>query len=381
MKKAVFGLMLFLLAFSFAPTTMAATFDGGEMYSLGSGTEVDDDLYVGAANVTVSGDALADLVAFGSNVLINGSVGHDLLTAGGSVSVLNDVADDLRVAGGTVMVDSVVGDELMAAGGMLQILSGTTVAGDMVLAGGYIVFDGLVEGETMIYGDEVVINGTLQGDVMIEAGTKLTIGSGAVIDGDVLYKGSTEAVIDEGAFVNGEFVYERVSRAQYHADGFGVALAAFVGVMNLVKLLVLLVSAVVLVLVFKKYSKEVVRLGLTKPGRGFLTGFVCAIVIPVAVVILMFTVVGIGFGILGMLAYAFFILLSKVYGGMLLGGLFAKWAKSKVGIDWKWALLGVLVLQIVCLVPIIGWALYCIFFLIAFGSLLQVCYKKLWLTR
>jgi len=32
-------------------------------------------------------------------------------------------------------------------------------------------------------------------------------------------------------------------------------------------------------------------------------------------------------------------------------------------------------------VPIIGWALYCIFFLIAFGSLLQVCYKKLWLTR
>jgi len=372
---------LALFALSFAPATMAATFEGSEMYSLGSKTEVDDDLYVGAANVSISGNVMADLFAFGSNVLINGVISHDLFSAGGSVNIFNDVNDDARVAGGQVMIGGNIGDELMAAGGMVQLLSDSTVGGDAVLAGGLITVEGEINGDTLIYGDEILIDGTLHGDLTIESGSKLTFGSSAVVDGNINHKGTVEAIINEGAVINGELVFEKTTRGAHKGDGFKFAFFAFVGVVNLIKLLVLLATALVLLFVFKKFTKEVVRLGLTKPGRGFLTGFVISIVVPVTAVILIVTILGAAFGILGLMAYAFFMLLAKIYGGIVLGGLFAKWAKSKVGIDWKWALLGVFVLQVVCLIPIIGWLIYCAFFLIAFGSLLQICYKKLWLTR
>ena len=57
----------------------AATFAGGEEYSLGKNKNIDGNLYAGGAVVSIAGSITGDLITGGGNVIITGNISDDIL--------------------------------------------------------------------------------------------------------------------------------------------------------------------------------------------------------------------------------------------------------------------------------------------------------------
>ena len=381
MKKGkVFLIFIPLLLLFVAQPVAAATLKGGEDVSVAKDQVVYDDLYIGGGNVTVLGNVSEDLLTAGGNILLNGGVGVDAIAAGGSVQILSPVGDDVRVAGGQVVIGDSVGGDVLAAGGDIKLLSSSVVAGDVVIAGSRVVLDGAVAGDVQIWADEVIINGSVSGNVTVK-GARVTINDTAVISGDLTYSAPEAAKIADGATVSGVTTFDQMKQHRSQEKKGAGFLVALGGIFLVGKLFVTLLAALVLVLLFQKFSRMVSMGVLENYGKNALLGFAALIVTPFALILIAatlvgFLVAGIGFGV-----YALGLFLAKALVGIVAGALLSQWIKKEAIVDWKWAILGVVVVQVVSLIPFVGWIAMCLLFIGTFGALVSIVYQQFWVKR
>jgi len=361
----------------------AALVQTGEEYSLVKGETISENLYVVGGNVTISGDVQGDLIIAGGNIIVTGNISEDVLIVGGSLSVLGEIGEDLRIAGGQVTIGGNVGKDVVTVGGMIHILSNVTVDGDILVGGGKVIIDGVVKGDVNIGGGEIDINGQVAGDVRARA-QELKIGEKAVISGNLVYDAPKEAVIDESASIAGEIVF---NKALFFPQKEGRDIKNILQTIGIffafAKLFALLAAALVAVFIFRKFSTAVVEQGVLHLRMNLLRGFVVLIVVPVAVFLLLISVLGSLIGVIGGLVYIIFLLIAKVYAGIILGSwIFRIFAKTKeVEVDWKIAVLGVLLLYIISFLPYIGGIINLFVLLVVFGSISYLWYRQFWLTR
>ena len=377
MKKILILLLSFFMLAAFSAS--AATFRVGEVYEYKGGVIVDD-LYIVGGAIDVTGDINGDGILVGGDISVLGNVTEDILAAGGVIRLLGSVGDDVRVVGGDITVSSKIGGDLVVAGGFVRILSDSIIAGEAVIVGGTIVMNGTVASNLTIYGEEVTINGPVNGDVTLRFSKKVTIGEDASIAGNLTYSALEEVEIPEGVLIGGE-----VTRVELPMKKFGKFgkedFGKFVGFLILGKILLMLVTGVLAVLVFKQFSRTVGGQTYANFWKHALLGFVALIIIPIAAVLLLVTMLGayIGFLLLG--AYILMLAIAKVYAGIVAGALLSKWIMKKIIVDWKWALLGITALQVILLIPFFGNLVAFILILATFGTLGTMAYRRFWLTR
>ena len=378
LRKTLFFIIPLVLLLAALPA-FGATLKGGEEVSLPQSENIKDDLYIGGGNVVVLGTVRDDLISVGGSVLVNGSVGADLMVAGGSVQVLSSVGDDARLAGGQVLVGDSVGGDAVAVGGDVKFLSSSTVRGDVVAAGGRVVLDGSIEGDARVWAGEVLINGSITGNVEIKADS-IVIGEGAKISGDFTYSSPKEADISDGATILGETTF--TERKPYKKDfpGAGV-LFALGGALLFWKLLVTLVAALGLVLLFRRFTHTLSIEALSNFGKNTLLGFAVLVVTPIGLFLIAMTFVGALVAGIGALTYFLVLLLAKALVGVIAGALLAQLIKKEAVVDWKWATLGVVALQVVWLVPLVGWLITFAMFLVTLGALSSMAYRHIWVGR
>jgi len=376
--------VLSLIALFTVPTlAVAALIQTGEEYSLVKGETISGNFYVVGGKVTISGDVEGDLVMAGGDILIIGNVGKDVLAVGGTLRILGDIGDDLRVAGGDVTVGGNVGSDILTGGGMVHILSDVTVEGDIIVGGGKVIIEGIVKGDVLIGGGEVDINGEVAGNVRAKV-KELTIGNRAVIGGSLVYDSPKEAVIHESASIAGEVVYTNaIFFPGKDGKDFKNAFQAVGILLAFAKLLALIATALVAVFVFRRFTMEIVEQSVSRPWINLLRGFVILIVVPVAVVLLLISILGAVIGIIGAIVYLLFLLIANVYAGIIFGSWVFKIAakRKEVEIDWKIAVGGVLLLFLISLIPFVGEIVKGLALLIAFGSISYFWYRGFWLTR
>ncbi|OGG86431.1 hypothetical protein A3H15_03070 [Candidatus Kaiserbacteria bacterium RIFCSPLOWO2_12_FULL_50_28] len=372
-----------LLAVLFPVGAFAATIKGGETYSLKQSEVIKDNFYVGAGEVSIAGDVDGDLIAGGGSVTVSGSTSGDVLVGGGDVAILDDVRGDLRVAGGNVLVTSNVAGDLVVLGGNVRILSGSTIGKDLVVLGGRLLLNGNVKGDVTVGVGEVEIDSRIDGDVYIKNSDKITIGASSVISGNLTYSGKDASIlnISDGASVMGETVFKE-SKIFQRKEAKNILLA-FLGLFVFLKLLALLVVVILSVVLFKRFSSNVVETVVQSPGKELIRGFAVLIVIPALIILSFFTMIGFLVGIITLLAYITLIILSSIYSGVVLG----VWAHKiitkgdDIMVDWKTALFGTIALSLIVMLPIIGWIVGAFFFLVSLGSISNTVYHGLWLNR
>ncbi|HCM43897.1 TPA: hypothetical protein DIS55_03010 [Candidatus Kaiserbacteria bacterium] len=372
-----------LLAVLFPVGAFAATIKGGETYSLKQSEVIKDNFYVGAGEVSIAGDVDGDLIAGGGSVTVSGSTSGDVLVGGGDVAILDDVRGDLRVAGGNVLVTSNVAGDLVVLGGNVRILSGSTIGKDLVVLGGRLLLNGNVKGDVTVGVGEVEIDSRIDGDVYIKNSDKITIGASSVISGNLTYSGKDASIlnISDGASVMGETVFKE-SKIFQRKEAKNILLA-FLGLFVFLKLLALLVVVILSVVLFKRFSSNVVETVVQSPGKELIRGFAVLIVIPALIILSFFTMIGFLVGIITLLAYITLIILSSIYSGVVLG----VWAHKiitkgdDIMVDWKTALFGTIALSLIVMLPIIGWIIGALFFLVTLGSISNTIYHSLWLNR
>jgi hypothetical protein len=206
------------------------------------------------------------------------------------VSFVGETPDDVRMAGWSVDVDGIVNGDLTAAGREVTIGPHAHVTGRAWLTGQTVIVNGTFERELGVAGAIVRLAGELNQPVTIVA-EKLEILSTARVRAPLKYKGPAEAEIAPGASVAGPIVYERISEREA-SDA-----RSLVGVSTLLFATHLLIAGLLLLALAPRVAAAVVGTMRETPGRSLLVGGALLVTIPVIVLFLLITVIGIPLGL------------------------------------------------------------------------------------
>jgi len=383
MKKVFYSSILALFVFSvLVMPVSAAKFEAGQQYVLGKDQSINENLYAAGTNIAIKGNLEGDLVTAGQTINVFGKVAQDITAAGNNLNFMGEIGGDLRAAGAFVNIDSNIIGDMLAAGGQIQVVKDANLAGTIRLAGGIINIEGNILGPAKIKGDKVIINGRVARDAEITASKELVIGKDAVIDGKITYKSPKEAIIESGAKVNTELSFIKIEQKFKPGVRKGAMLAIFT-TLWFVKLLMLLAAALLLFGFFRKWLSGFVRETISNFGRELVSGFIFLFIVPIAVVFLFITIIGILPGIAGILAYVLFLIFAGVLSGVVFGSWLGKYlfkAENYV-VDWKTIIGGIILFQLVCLIPFVGWIIGFVVFLACLGRLYYAAYQNFWLGK
>lgn len=352
----------------------ASEFRAGQQPSFASSERADGNLYMAGGAVISAGNASKDLLIAGGTVLSSGQVIGDMFVVGGDVTILGQVFGDARVGGGNIIISGDIFGDAVVGGGQI-ILSGKSVGGDVALAGGTVRVDSEIKGNVKIAGGEIYLNSSIGGNVNIKA-EKLTLGPNADIRGNLKYEAKKPAIIENGGVVRGETIFTELSRGSVVNRG---GIFEFFTVMILVKFLMIFIASLIVGLVFRKYSKELVEKATANPLKEFGRGIVTMIVLPVLSIILLVTIIGIPLGILGLLSTLIIFIFVSIITPIFLGAVIYGWMfkKSDYIVNWKTILLGSIVYVFLGLIPFIGWIAICVLSAITLGAMLNIKWQVL----
>jgi hypothetical protein len=196
-----------------------------------------------------------------------------------------------------------------------------------------------------------VVNGRVDGDVLL-TGDDLRLGPGARISGQVSYRSGDDLVIDPGAEVSGG-VWQVTSDRAWRRAAQG---ATIVGGITLSIGIMLL--GVILVLAMPRFSREAVAAIRQQPWQVLGLGIAVLVGVPVLLVLLVVTIVGIPLAVLFGFAYGALLMLGYLVGALFVGD-FALGRIDPAKLDSAWWRALFLVLAIVAIafvkaVPVVG---------------------------
>jgi cytoskeletal protein CcmA (bactofilin family) len=369
LSKKFFSLLTFALAVYLVPaTTMAASvMRTGESVSVAADQVVEGDFYGLGDRVVVSGEVREDLLVAAGSVRINGRTGFDVAGLAGTVILDGFVGDDVRLVAGEVEVSGEVTGDLVVLAGSLKVLSTAKISGDLIFFGG----EAVVEGEVgkSIYGSSanIRIDSKVGGDVDIKTDS-LTLGDRTDITGMVKYTSVNELARSQNARVAG-----KVTKIDpiIPADTLLKDLA--------VSFLIMLFSALVWFLLFRGFLTRNVILANNHPLRSWLIGFGVIFLVPISIVVLLFSALGSLVGIILLFSYLTLIFVSISFSGVVIGS-YLKLAFPNLfnePVSLQSIVLGTVAAYLLILVPFIGAVLVLGVVVMTIGALATTTYRLL----
>ncbi|WP_435334531.1 bactofilin family protein [Haloarchaeobius sp. TZWWS8] len=316
---------------------------------------------------------------------IPGTVAAESAIANTYVVAEGETVNGLDVVGATVVIRGTVQGDLNAAAADVRIEETGVVTGDVNVAAASLTIAGRVEGnvnagvatlelrEGSVVGGSVAagaadatLAGEVTGNVELGADT-IRVADTAVIGGDLRYDGDLQRA--EGASIAGEVVRDDTIGA---GDGAfsGVAEDVLEGLFTVYGFVVNLVVGALLLLVLPRFSERVAARAITDPVKSGGVGLLALIAVPVALVLLALTIIGIPFTVVGALLFALVAWVAVIYGRFAIGS----WLVAKAGGDNRWLALvvGLLVGLVFSWVPVVDGVLELAVFLLGLGALALV---------
>jgi len=327
-----------------------------------------ENAYIAGQEVYVSSTAEKDLLGAGGKVTVNAPVIGDLMLAGGSVNILDSVGGDVRVAGGDVTVAKSVGGDLFVFGGTVTILPSATIGGDVIIFGGTVDIQGAVQGSLKVHAESVTINGVVMGPASVKTTDSVSFGEKADFRSSLAYSAPIDATIAEGAKLGGEVVFTKEDGKSSNDKNIIAGILAIVGIMMLIKFVGILSVALVIVYTFKNTSLALSTQTIQRFWPMVGVGLVATIVIPIILVLLFVSVVGMYFGFILLALYLFALLVAGVFMCITTGALLSKLIQKEVKIDWKWTILGTVVVFVLPFIPFLGWVAILVLFFASMGA-------------
>lgn len=265
---------------------------------LGVSDTIAGDFVTAAGNVELGSNVEGDVYMAGGNIAIQRQVNGEVFAVGGSVAIQSKVRDDLYAAGGSVRLDSEIGGDVKAVGGHLSLSPEASVEGRASLAGASIEVKGRVGKSLKALGETIRLSGEIRGDVDLTA-REVEILPGANIRGKLRYRSPQPAKIDSAAVIQGGVSYlpMEIERGAATAGKVAGMLGAVLAVAGLALLGGLLLT------LFPAFVRTASNTLGSEPGKSLILGFALLVSLPVAVVLLLVTVIGIPIGLAALLLY------------------------------------------------------------------------------
>jgi hypothetical protein len=360
---AIIGVLMLMPSLVAAETVVRT----GDSVVVSTDQVVESDFYALGSTVVHTGRVVGDMYAVGGTVTAQGQVETDLTALGVRVDVDGAIGDDVRVIGGETHIAGTVGGDVFVIGGMLTVLPSATIEGDVYFFGGEGEINGAVGGSVLGQAERLRIDAPVGALVDVTTRQGLTLGARADISGDVTYRSTRELVRAPDAVIGGELIAQTLMVAE---DSFSLT-------ERLLPTLVMLFGSLVLYLVGRSFISAVVSRALTRSLRAAFVGAGLLFAGPIVAVFLVATVLGLVVGLSGLGVLLVFMTLSYSIAPMVLGVLLWHLGGGSDALQPFAILLGVCVLQLLLLIPGVGWLVIFALTVIAAGALAEVAVTRI----
>ncbi len=322
-------------------------------------------------DVTVT--APADILfAAGASIDVESKDIAEIVAAGGDVDLADVATNRIIAAGGDVTIGGTITKSLIAAGGNVAVREGTKIGGDAILAGGNVEFAGDMDGELAASGGSITVGGRIGGDATLRA-REITLRPGTTIGGNLSYSSRGELKIPEGVQIAGTVT--RMGEAEsWNVDvSFGKIIAGFLMALIGAIIALFIFSGVVLAL-FSRQIEKAAHVVSDQPLQSLGLGVLLTVALPVSVLILVITIIGIPLGLFtlatgGILA-GLGIVVAAYWTGMTMRRAVAHdEAKPHFAVLLGWTLLGLVTFCLVGLMPFVGNLAQIVALMTGFGAL------------
>ncbi len=367
MKKVLLGLLIVFYLFVTVTTPLfAATMRANDSVYLPETEKGLNDLYLFGSSVTSDAAVTNDLVAAGKSVTINGPISGSLMAAGQDLVIRSAVDNTVRVAGSSIILSGSVTRDLLAAGGTVRVTKEASVSGDLLIAGGDIRVEGPVKGNVRITGGTVFIDTTIDGNVDL-AVSEVTLGPNAKIAGNLSYTADQKATVQSGATVAGQQKYTQTDQTKPEKP---TGLAAIFSGSALYQLTISIIICVLIVTFIPMLLKLTLERAINAPAGSGGTGLLVLVFLPLISLFMLFLL---WLGVASLLLYGLLLVMSMFFGDLLIGWYLIRWwlqrEKKEYVLDWKAAILGPVAVFILSIIPILGWLILTVVYLITLGAL------------
>ncbi|ELY78745.1 hypothetical protein C487_07277, partial [Natrinema pallidum DSM 3751] len=244
----------------------------------------------GGTIVVEEGETVDTLEGIAGSVVVRGTVTNDVSAVGGDVRIepTGSVGGDLEAAGGSVTIAGPVEGDVNVGAGSLILTENGTVGQDLTAGVG-----------------SATIDGTIDGNAEIGAET-IRLGESASIAGDLRYDGDLEGNTDA---VAGDIVED---------SSLGVDVAPTIQpfaswLFTAYALAVNLLLGAALLALFPRFSDGVADRVASGPIRSGLVGLLVSVGIPVLLIALAITVIGLPLSLVGGFAFGLLLWICLLY--------------------------------------------------------------------
>lgn len=328
MKRLSVFLALGILALPLTAT--AVTVESEDTILASQSTTIGDTYLAGGGTLSLGGKYEDDVIVAGGTVTISGPVKGDVLVGSGTVKITGPVDGSVRVAGGTIEIGGPVGRNVTLAGGALVVSEAAVISGDLVAAGGALEVYGRISGDVEFWGGSALLNSEIKGTVRLHTGDDcgqapcVTLGPDTNIGGDFAYWAAGEADIQSGATIVGKTLRHDI---EYTFDEH-LLKRVFTG-FQIWMLLASLVVGVVVAGLFPTLVRRVTGVMVERIWAAIGFGTLLLFGLPIGMLLLAFTLVGIQLAVLMAGWYIFLLAISGVFLGAFFGGIvWRSWRKQ-----------------------------------------------------
>lgn len=369
LSKVVILLFLFTAivipsAFRFCEATQ---FKRVESFFFPDTAVIDDDLFINGGNVKLDGVIEGDLIAACGSLVQNGLILGSLNAVAQDMDVLGEVKGSVRGFAQNVNVNGKLNRNLLAFGYTVDVKPGAQIERDVTVFCARLTMYGTVGGDLKGTTGGLIISGTVNGNVKVKADEIILMPTAKII-GDLRYTSEKEAKIESGAQILGETVWtpKETKKSGPSSIFTGKSLIS-----EMIFLLALMITGVVLTILCKKNAYQA-KLAV---GDSFLKsmglGFVFFICIPLGILILTVTVIGIPIAVITFFAYLVFIYIAKIPVATFVGEKTLKIFGKQGEPSPIWSmLLGLVILTILLNVPYLEWPIYFVVLFTGFGAMI-----------
>ena len=269
----------------------------------------------------------------------------------------------MRVFAANSTIDGEIDGDLVAFTGALALGEQARVTGNVIVCGGRFDLRGTIDGDLVVIGGEVDVDARVGGDARIEADA-VKLGSAARIAGDLTYTSRRELERDDGAVVGGEVVREEQPQEEDDDSGgtFGV-------VWRIWSTLSAMLVGLVLVALFRRFLPDVQRTISGEAVMGTLIGFGAFLVVPAASLLAILLLISAPLGVIGLLLFLVALYLAKMPVAVWLGRRLLSLAGASDPSPYLAILLGLLVLNLLFVVPFLGKLIWLVAIWLGLGTI------------
>jgi cytoskeletal protein CcmA (bactofilin family) len=335
-------LLVGLTAFSFTGLANAQSFKGGDSVTVPGNERLDKTLFSAGNSLDIAGTVNGDVFCAGQTVHISGTVTGDVICVAQTITISGNVEGSVRLAGQTVTINGNVGSSASIAAQTFTSGSQSRIGTDISLASETATLNGLVNRDTAFTGTTLTLTGSIGRDITGNM-QRFVLSDTARINGGGSYTSPKKAEVAKGAVITGNLAYSTPKPKQQTGPAWGMRFYFF---------LAFLFAALLLVLAFPGLFQQATQFAITKPFKTMVTGLVASIAVPVALVALLFTVIGIPLSLILWIVWFVVCAFSSAFAAYYLGRLILKGTTYTNAILYM--LLGAATLLVLSYIPLIN---------------------------